>query len=184
MNLLLGGRGRWAALGAIAGALTVGGIAWADIPDSGVINGCYKTNGGVLRVIDASAGDACNPSEQPVSWSQTGPTGATGPIGPRGPAGPPGLSLFANVTSDGILVSGTATATSHPDTGIYFVGFGRDVSNCAAVATTGFFPGDESATLGVVATTGTFAFQPHDVEVFLRRGDDFIENPFHLVVAC
>lgn len=78
MSLLPGWRARWAVLGAIAGALAVGGIAWADIPDSGVINSCYKKSGGGLRVIDSSAGGACNPSEQPLSWNQTGAPGVSG----------------------------------------------------------------------------------------------------------
>jgi hypothetical protein len=52
MSLVTGGRVRWAALGAIAGALAIGGIAWADIPDSGLVHGCYKASSGSLRVID------------------------------------------------------------------------------------------------------------------------------------
>lgn len=82
MSLLSGRRIRWAALGAIAGALIVGGIAWADIPDAGVIHGCFKTSGGSLRVIDSSKGARCNQSEQPLSWNQTGPTGPSGAAGP------------------------------------------------------------------------------------------------------
>jgi hypothetical protein len=96
MNLLPGRRIRWAALGAIVGALAAGGIAWADIPDSGVINGCYKTVGGSLRVIDMSLGNSCKVGETSLNWNQTGPQGPpgqkgdTGPAGPSGPAGPPG----------------------------------------------------------------------------------------------
>jgi hypothetical protein len=78
MNLLPGRRIRWAALGAIVGALTVGGIAWADIPYSGVINGCYATKDGALRVIDTSAGQSCDTKkENPLSWNQSGPTKLT-----------------------------------------------------------------------------------------------------------
>jgi hypothetical protein len=92
MSLLPGRRVRWAALGAIVGALAVGGIALADIPDSGVIHGCYKTTGGALRVIDSSQGSNCNPGESPIGWNQTGPTGATGANGDTGPTGPTGPS--------------------------------------------------------------------------------------------
>jgi hypothetical protein len=100
---------------AIAGGVT---YALADIGSGGVINGCYKSQNGQLRVIDPAT-DSCLPSETPISWSQTGPqgpkgdkgdpgpqgptgspgpTGATGPPGPQGatgptgPQGPPGLS--------------------------------------------------------------------------------------------
>ena len=80
------------ALVAIAGAVT---YAFADIGGGGVINACYKTQNGQLRVIDP-ASDRCLPSETAISWSQTGPSGARGPTGPpgptgqRGPTGPPG----------------------------------------------------------------------------------------------
>ncbi len=74
------------ALVAIAGAVT---YAVADIGGGGVINGCYKTQNGQLRVIDPAT-DRCLPSETAISWSQTGPTGSRGPTGARGPTGPEG----------------------------------------------------------------------------------------------
>jgi hypothetical protein len=54
-----------------------------------VINGCYKTQNGQLRVIDPATGH-CLPSETAISWNQNGPTGSQGPTGPRGPTGPKG----------------------------------------------------------------------------------------------
>jgi Collagen triple helix repeat (20 copies) len=78
------------ALVAIAGAVT---YAVADIGDGGVINGCYKTQNGQLRLIDPAT-DHCLPSETAISWNQTGtqgPPGPTGPQGPTGPMGPQGL---------------------------------------------------------------------------------------------
>lgn len=74
------------ALVAIAGAVT---YAVADIGGGGVINGCYKTQNGQLRVIDPAT-DHCLPSETAISWSQAGPQGSRGPTGPAGPAGPTG----------------------------------------------------------------------------------------------
>ena len=79
---------------AIAGAVT---YAVADIGGGGVINGCYKSQNGQLRVIDPAT-DSCNPSEKAISWSQTGPsgakgaTGATGATGAQGPTGPTGAN--------------------------------------------------------------------------------------------
>jgi hypothetical protein len=78
-------------------ALAVGGAVFgiatavqADIPDSGVIHGCYGKPGtpqkGQLRVRDASQGEQCRFYENSLDWSQTGPSGATGPTGPTGPA--------------------------------------------------------------------------------------------------
>src|SRR6476660_3793458 len=83
MSLLPGGRIRWGALGVIAGAFAVGGVAWADIPDSGVIQGCYANKVGSLRVIDSSAGGRCDAKrETALNWNQTGPAGPPGVAGP------------------------------------------------------------------------------------------------------
>jgi hypothetical protein len=80
---------------AIAGGVT---YAVADIGSGGVINGCYKSQNGQLRLIDP-ASDNCLPSETAISWGQTGTQGPKGdkgdpgpegPPGPQGPAGPPG----------------------------------------------------------------------------------------------
>jgi hypothetical protein len=77
---------------AILAAIGVVALAQAAIPDgNGAIHGCHKTSNGALRVVD-DAGD-CNPSETPLSWSQTGPQGPQGEEGPQGEqggAGPPG----------------------------------------------------------------------------------------------
>jgi hypothetical protein len=73
-----------AAMLAIAGAVT---YAFADIGGGGVINGCYKTQNGQLRVIDP-ASDHCLPSETAISWNQTGTQGPPGPQGPKGDTGP------------------------------------------------------------------------------------------------
>jgi hypothetical protein len=78
--------------------LTVGvslasAIAYASIPDAnGVVHGCYKKSGGMLRVID-SAADQCDKSETPLTWNQTGPQGLQGPPGPPGSQGPPGQTV-------------------------------------------------------------------------------------------
>ena len=80
----------------IVGALVVGGIAYANIPDAGgVIHACYKKsspNQGTLRVIDNEKAQACSSSETPLNWSQTGPQGQQGIQGIQGPQGPSGSS--------------------------------------------------------------------------------------------
>ena len=64
------------------------GFAWATIPGpDGVIDGCYNTATGALRIVD---GTECRAAEQPVSWNQTGPEGPIGPTGPKGDPGEPG----------------------------------------------------------------------------------------------
>jgi hypothetical protein len=84
---------------AIAGGVT---YAVADIGSGGVINGCYKSVNGQLRLIDPAT-DSCNPSETPISWGQTGTQGPQGPPGPAGPQGPPGptdLSKFSRAAAN------------------------------------------------------------------------------------
>ncbi len=80
----------------IVGALVVGGIAYATIPDgTGVIHGCYLKGLGTLRVIDTGKAQTCSGFETPLNWNQTGQQGPQGPQGPQGqqgPAGPPGPS--------------------------------------------------------------------------------------------
>ena len=60
-----------------------------------MIFGCYGKSGtpykGNLRVRDADQGEQCRYYENPISWSQSGPTGPTGPTGPSGTAGPTAL---------------------------------------------------------------------------------------------
>ena len=89
-----------AVLGAAAMA-TVGGVAYATIPDGGgVIRGCYVKNGGGLRVIDTDAGQKCKSTETPIFWNQQGPKGDTGPTGPAGPRGDTGLQGPAGAKGD------------------------------------------------------------------------------------
>src|SRR5512132_1593925 len=79
------------ALTAVAVVAIAGGVTYAvaDIGGGGVINGCYKSQNGQLRVIDPAT-DSCRPSETAISWSQTGPQGPKGDPGPAGPQGPKG----------------------------------------------------------------------------------------------
>lgn len=98
-------RKRWIITGVVvlAGILSAG-IAAAAIPNSstGIITACYQKNKGMLRVIDAQAGERCRSSEIQLSWNQRGPAG---PAGPQGPQGPPGLSgrevVSASFTAEG-----------------------------------------------------------------------------------
>jgi hypothetical protein len=65
---------------AIAGGVT---YAVADIGSGGVINGCYKSQNGQLRLIDPAT-DNCLPSETAIFWGQTVTQGPPGPPGPKG----------------------------------------------------------------------------------------------------
>jgi hypothetical protein len=60
------------AITAVAAVAIAGGVTYAvaDIGGGGVINGCYKSQNGQLRLIDPAT-DSCHPSETAISWSQT-----------------------------------------------------------------------------------------------------------------
>jgi len=89
---------RVAALVIVAGALVVGGVAYASIPDSsGIIHGCLQKIVGNLRVVDPST-DTCRSSEVNLDWNQTGPTGVRGPTGAVGPTGATGPTGAAGQT--------------------------------------------------------------------------------------
>jgi hypothetical protein len=70
--------------------LTVGGLAYASIPDpGGVIHACLNAKG-KLRLIDTGAGQTCHAGEKAISWNQTGPQGSPGAQGAPGQQGDPG----------------------------------------------------------------------------------------------
>jgi hypothetical protein len=120
-------------------ALVVGGAVFgiatavqADIPDAGVIHGCYGKPGtpqkGQLRVRDASRGEQCRFYENQLDWSQTGPSGVTGPTGPTGPAG---TATAKTVTADAFVdltsaLPGTNLATLNLPAGSFVI-FARAV---------------------------------------------------------
>ena len=79
---------RRAVLFALVVAALAGGAAYATIPNSGVIHGCYTRSGGALRVIDGSVTN-CRSSETALDWNVAGAQGPQGPVGPAGPVGPP-----------------------------------------------------------------------------------------------
>jgi hypothetical protein len=72
--------------------IALGGGAYAavgSIPGTGgVIQGCYKTKGGSLRLVPA--GQKCAKGERPISFNQRGPQGSAGAPGTAGTPGPAG----------------------------------------------------------------------------------------------
>src|SRR5262249_26896895 len=118
MRLLTSGRGRWlAALVVVGATFGIASAVQADIPDSGVIHGCYGKSGtpqrGQLRVRDASRGEQCRFYENQLDWSQTGPTGATGATGATGPTGATGATGATGPTGATGLPAGPTTLISN-----------------------------------------------------------------------
>ncbi len=74
---------------AVVVVAAVAGLTHAAVGGGGVIQGCYKSQNGQLRVIDPAT-QICLPSETLISWNQIGPMGPQGPTGPQGEQGPTG----------------------------------------------------------------------------------------------
>lgn len=56
---------------AVAVVVTAAGIAYAAIPGSdGEIDACYGKVTGIVRIVDAEAGQQCLANEQAISWRQ------------------------------------------------------------------------------------------------------------------
>jgi hypothetical protein len=72
-----------AVVSALAASAIAGGIAWAAIPQGGVIQGCYDS-GGNLKVVAALP---CPKGYTALAWNQQGPKGEQGAPGPAGKDG-------------------------------------------------------------------------------------------------
>ena len=63
-------------LGVAALVVALGGVAGASIPGSdGTVSGCYNKKTGLVRVIDAEAGQACTPGENGILLASTDESG-------------------------------------------------------------------------------------------------------------
>jgi hypothetical protein len=80
----------------LAVVVLAGTVAFADIPDNGVVHACYDKDSGRVRVVDNKR---CRDDERKITWSvkgpagprgESGPAGADGKNGPAGPVGPQG----------------------------------------------------------------------------------------------
>jgi hypothetical protein len=92
-----------AALLAVGAAVGATAVAVASVPDGNVIHACYQVSApgstvpaptaGNVRIIDPSAGQACNtavgagPTEHALDWNVSGPQGSPGTPGTPGAPG-------------------------------------------------------------------------------------------------
>lgn len=125
-----------------------GTVVFASIPDSfGVINGCYKSSNGQLRIIDPTI-EQCGPSETAISWNQIGPQGLRGPQGPKGDTGPAGPSTAGPAGLDtqmiDTVVNGPGVAEGFvtcPFTHPHVIGGGAQILDSAANSLQQSIPG-------------------------------------------
>ena len=104
---------------AVAFLAVAAGVGYASIPSSsGTISAC-RDNKGVLRVIDAEAGQTCANNQQLLTWNQQGPAG------PPGPAGISGYeTVIASADTNG---DNEATATVQCPPGKVILGGGANI---------------------------------------------------------
>lgn len=155
-------RARFLALAALLTVL-LSTLTAASVPaPNGVINACYDTSKGALRVADPTTGSppACGSKETPLSWNQAGPAGATGAPGSQGPAGPAGAQGPAGLTgapgpqgSQGATgpAGSAGTVTVRPSA---FVGFPGGTSDAI---TARCLPGERATGGGYIINAGTAA---------------------------
>jgi hypothetical protein len=136
---------RWLAVMAVAALLGIGGVAYATIPNSGVIHGCYTRSGGSLRVIDASV-TTCKSTETALDWNVQGAIGPQGPQGVQGPAGPTGAQGPAGVSGYQI-VSVEISSLAPDDLALFDPVYGTTPLNCPA--------GKKALGGGVTSTSST-----------------------------
>ena len=178
---------------AIAGGVT---YAVADVGDGGVINGCYKSQNGQLRLIDPAT-DSCHPSETSISWGQTGTQGPPGPKGDKGDKGDPGepaTRLWAVMNSNGTIARQSGAVTSAQvlsGAGQCLVTFNRDVRTCAFQATVGASLASMSAWVTPpegqvnVSFGGAWTSNPGTIVVETSNSAGALtQQDFHIVVHC
>jgi len=134
-------------------------------------------------VIPAGEGTQ-GPPGPPGPPGEQGIPGVPGVPGAPGEQGPAGINLFANVASDGTLISGTAVSSLRFDVGEYEVTFDRDISDCAAVVTAGLVDPDVvagygQANLGANTAAGVRILQPSSPTPIA-----FVDSAFHIIVVC
>jgi hypothetical protein len=170
-------------------------VATGAIPSSedGQIYGCYAKPGGSLRVIDAERDQTCRASEEPISWSQQGPTGPQGLQGPQGEPGSSGSgpAFWAVVRgATGELFRGSNVAsTVRNHAGSYSIVFDESIPGqsgerpgCAVNVTPTQLEGDFTTRTGV--TPITYTGSPTTIHVETYQAGTTVDQSFSLAVSC
>ncbi len=73
------------------------------------------------NVLHLKTHGRCKHGQTRVTWNQHGPQGPQGTQGPTGPQGAPAVSVWANVSQAGVLISGQGVSVQHVSAGTYQV---------------------------------------------------------------
>ena len=106
--------------------------------------------------------------------------------GKQGPAGPAGITEYAQISSDGARVNGTAVGSSWGATApeVHQIQFARDVSRCAYSATLADVPGGTVPAAVPGRVTVASAGGPAIVVKTYDAAGNPAALPFHVIVAC
>jgi hypothetical protein len=77
---------------------------------------CADKKTGILHLHNRGK---CKRTQTRVTWNQKGPQGPAGVQGPAGQAGAPAVSIWANVSQAGVVISGQGLAVQHVGAGSY-----------------------------------------------------------------
>lgn len=131
---------RWTAALVAAVAATVGGLAYAAIPDDdGTYHACMLKSLGTIRIIDPARQRCSAVHESEITFAKQGPPGDAGPPGPPGADGQDGAAfsgMFTSpngeytlaVTDSGIVLSGSAATIDLSADGISITSAGDPVT--------------------------------------------------------
>jgi hypothetical protein len=91
----------------VAAAAGVGYATSVAGSDAQVIQACFNTTNGLVRIV-ADNGTDCRAAEAAIAWNAQGPQGEAGPPGPKGEPGPAGPSDAYSVSLNNEMTIPTA----------------------------------------------------------------------------
>ena len=125
----------------VAVFIALGGVSYAatQLPKNSVDTKQLKSGAVTMPKIAKDTQAALAGAVGPKG--EQGPPGIPGTPGAPGVPGAPATSLFAQIQGDGTVnTSGSPVTAKRMFTGSYVVGFGREITHCAAFVTQGGLP--------------------------------------------
>jgi hypothetical protein len=169
-------------VGATAGALAAGGIAYAFtdlgnvVQTDGTIHACYEADG--TMHVNENKGDAsyldCPSGQKRMTWNQRGLRGPTGPMGPPGPA----YAIRTAITDDNTYKPARTTMQvwSYPNV-VWLYMPSVDVRYCSVSAT-------PVASSGAAVVNRYDYSYDHWIALHTTRNGADAEVPLDVTVAC
>jgi hypothetical protein len=138
-------------------------LVMATIGTSVAATGYLITSSKQIKAGSISLSDLSKSARKELHAAR-GPVGPEGPEGEEGADGPPGddgedgesaTNLWAQIKADGsVNASSDGVTAANSSTGVYYVNFGQDITECAALATQASLPNFSGAGLTVAGIPG------------------------------